>query len=274
MFGSTILEMAIGLALIYLLLSLICSVINELFAGIFDRRALHLEQGIAALLQDLRMGGEYGLPDRSVIVLDEASMAGTRQLAELLDHADAAKAKVVLVGDPHQLPEIDAGGAFRALVLRTDPIELTNNRRQRNEWERESLDHLREGRTAEAIERYRRHGRIVLGEGAEDVRQRLVADWWQAAGDAAMIALRRADVADLNARARALMQSHGRLGTDERRRIRRNTARTGRNRKSSTRPARDNRAAESSRRISRIHHSAGRHRNKVLGSLRPNRTRT
>jgi hypothetical protein len=52
MFGSTILEMAIGLALIYLLLSLICSVINELFAGIFDRRALHLEEGIAALLRD------------------------------------------------------------------------------------------------------------------------------------------------------------------------------------------------------------------------------
>ncbi|TML36534.1 MAG: conjugative relaxase, partial [Actinobacteria bacterium] len=191
-------------------------------AAVARRAARELEDGagiestsLAALLQDLRMGGEYGLPDRSVIVLDEASMAGTRQLAELLDHADAAKAKVVLVGDPHQLPEIDAGGAFRALVLRTDPIELTNNRRQRNEWERESLDHLREGRTAEAIERYRRHGRIVLGEGAEDVRQRLVADWWQAAGDAAMIALRRADVADLNARARALMQSHGRLGTDE-----------------------------------------------------------
>jgi hypothetical protein len=62
------------------------------------RRAAHeLQDGagiestsLAALLEDLRLGGDYGLPPRSVVVLDEASMAGTRQLAELLVHAEAA----------------------------------------------------------------------------------------------------------------------------------------------------------------------------------------
>ena len=39
-------------------------------------------------------------------------MVGTRKLARLIDHATTAGAKVVLVGDPCQLPEIDAGGAF------------------------------------------------------------------------------------------------------------------------------------------------------------------
>jgi ATP-dependent exoDNAse (exonuclease V) alpha subunit len=50
-----------------------------------------------------------------VIVVDEAGMVGTRQLDKLLDHAERAAAKVVLVGDDKQLPEIAAGGAFRAL---------------------------------------------------------------------------------------------------------------------------------------------------------------
>src|SRR5262249_27018419 len=50
-------------------------------------------------------------------------------------------------------------------------------------------------------------------------RTRLVADWWNAARDdlpgSVMIALRRRDVADLNAIGRTLMDTHGRLG-DER----------------------------------------------------------
>jgi hypothetical protein len=188
------------------------------------RRAAHeLQDGagiestsLAALLQDLRLGGEYSLPPRAVVVVDEASMAGTRQLAELLGHAEAVGAKVVLVGDPHQLPEIDAGGAFRALLTRTEPIELHVNRRQREAWERAALDQLRGGRAGEAIARYERHGRVVLGEGAEDVRQRLVEDWWKAAGEgeAAMIAARRDDVADLNGRARELMRASGQLGSE------------------------------------------------------------
>src|SRR5439155_19140544 len=127
-------------------------------AAVSRRAARELEDGagiestsLAALLQDLRVGGDYGLPERTVVVLDEAGMAGTRQLAELLDHADPARAKVVLVGDPHQLPEIDAGGAFRALVVRTDPIELSDNRRQSERWERDALEHLRAGRAAEAL---------------------------------------------------------------------------------------------------------------------------
>jgi conjugative relaxase-like TrwC/TraI family protein len=188
------------------------------------RRAAHeLQDGagiestsIAALLHDLRQGGDHGLPPRAVVVVDEAGMAGTRDLGELLDYAEHARAKVVLVGDPHQLPEIDAGGAFRALLTRSRPIELSENRRQREGWEREALDDLRLGRAEDAIERYERHGRVVLGEGAEDVRQRLVEDWWKAAGEgeAAMIAVRRDDVADLNARARELMRASGNLGSD------------------------------------------------------------
>ena len=67
----------------------------------------------------------------TVLVIDEAGMVGTRVLARALDHAERAGAKVVLVGDPKQLPEIDAGGLLAALAERMPGAELTTNRRQR-----------------------------------------------------------------------------------------------------------------------------------------------
>jgi conjugative relaxase-like TrwC/TraI family protein len=164
-------------------------------------------------LNDHRDGSP--LQPGSVLVVDEAGMVGTRQLARLLDHADAQQVKVVLVGDPHQLPEIDAGGLFRALTTRLPAIELTDNRRQQHTWEQAALDELRHGEVDAALATYRQHGRIHAADTAEQVRATLVDDWWATARDdlpgSVMIALRRHDVADLNHRARAAMLTAGRL---------------------------------------------------------------
>ena len=41
-------------------------------------------------------------------------MVDSATLARLVSHAERAQAKLVLVGDPEQLGEIEAGGLFRA----------------------------------------------------------------------------------------------------------------------------------------------------------------
>jgi ATP-dependent exoDNAse (exonuclease V) alpha subunit len=89
------------------------------------------------LLADLDRGREQ-LDDRTVLVVDEAGMLGSRKLTRLLEHAEQAQAKVVLVGDDRQLASIDAGGGFRALRLRLGASGLTENRRQHQAWEREA----------------------------------------------------------------------------------------------------------------------------------------
>jgi len=173
---------------------------------------------LEALLTRLRDRPMTTLPPRrSVMVVDEAGMVSTRQLAELVDNAARLRAKLVLVGDDRQLAEIEAGGAFRALARRLPVVELTENRRQAAAWERDALALLRHGDPRQALRVYEDHGRVVAGESADDVRRRLVADWWAAldADGALMIAFRRVDVADLNGRARALMRASGRLGTEE-----------------------------------------------------------
>jgi hypothetical protein len=88
---------------------------------------------------------EGGLPAGCVVVLDEAGMAETRLLAPLLDSVDTAGGKLVLLGDPHQLPAVGAGGLFAAIVERQGAIELKENRRQRDELERDALAAIRCG---------------------------------------------------------------------------------------------------------------------------------
>ena len=50
--GSTILEVAIGLVFVYLLLSLICSAVNEWIVGLLSLRAQFLRKGVENLLAD------------------------------------------------------------------------------------------------------------------------------------------------------------------------------------------------------------------------------
>jgi len=187
------------------------------------RAALELEQSAGIRSTTLaRLFGQVDDPrdgsplqPGSVLVVDEAGMIGTRPLARLLDHAEQQSVKVVLVGDPRQLPEIDAGGLFRALTTRLPAIELTTNRRQQHGWEQAALDELRHGNPDAALATYSQHGRIRTADTAQAVRDQLVNDWWDTARHdlpgSIMIALRRDDVAELNHRARTKMLADGRL---------------------------------------------------------------
>jgi conjugative relaxase-like TrwC/TraI family protein len=118
------------------------------------RAAVELEQQagirsetVARLRNDLCHG--YGLAPNSVLIVDEAGMVGTRELADLARHAERANAKLVLVGDDHQLPEIDAGGALAGIAHRIGALELRTVRRQEHDWDRQALTDLRQGRVDE-----------------------------------------------------------------------------------------------------------------------------
>ena len=85
---------------------------------------------VAALLRQSRP-----LEPGTVLVIDEASMLGTRACAELLERVDAARGKLVIAGDTSQLAAIEAGGMLGALASRLDAIELHDNRRQEQAWD-------------------------------------------------------------------------------------------------------------------------------------------
>jgi AAA domain/TrwC relaxase len=168
------------------------------------------------LLLDLQ-GGRIELDRRTVLVVDEAAMVATRKLAPLLQHAERAGAKVVLVGDDRQFASIAAGGGFRALRLRLGASELTVNRRQVEAWEQRAIEDVRAGRIEQAIAAYAEHDRIRAFEARDDRDRALVSDWWQAheAGERPVIyAHRRAQVDQLNGVCQRLRVEAGQLGPE------------------------------------------------------------
>ena len=175
-------------------------------AGTIDRLLAGIERRTTAL------------DDTTVLVVDEAAMVGTRKLARLLAHAEGAGAKVVLVGDPCQLPEIEAGGTFRGLQRRLGASHLTDNRRQTEQWERATLVELRTGDPGRAIDDYVGQDRVHQAATDGAVRDELVDEWmnaWVKGEDVLMVAARLADVDDLNRRARSVLQDECYLGNDQ-----------------------------------------------------------
>jgi Ti-type conjugative transfer relaxase TraA len=184
----------------------------EAGSGIGSRTIASLEHGWAQ--------GRDALTARDVLVIDEAGMIGSRQMERVLSAADAAGAKVVLVGDAEQLQAIEAGAAFRALTERHGAAEITEIRRQREDWQREATRELATGRTGAALDRYEAAGMVSPHETREAARSALV-DGWDAVRQArpeasqVMLAHTRADVAELNQLARGRMRDAGALGEDQ-----------------------------------------------------------
>jgi ATP-dependent exoDNAse (exonuclease V) alpha subunit len=142
----------------------------------------------------------------TVLLVDEAAMLATDDLAALTKAVLAGRAKLVLVGDPAQIGPVErAGGLLPALANRVGAIELTGIRRFTQPWEADSTQQLRRGNPA-IWARYAAHDRI---HPAPDLEQALdaVHERWQAAtdagSDALMMARARTDVDALNHRARA-----------------------------------------------------------------------
>ena len=157
------------------------------------------------------------LPSGVVVVVDEAGMVGTRQLAAVSDLVEQAAGKLILIGDDRQLPEIDAGGLFRALTNRLPTIELTENVRQEHGWERTALTELRDGSVDKAVEMYRQHKRLIIGHDRDDTISRAVADWYRhviTTGDLTsglLIGYDNGTVAELNQQARSHLTVSQRL---------------------------------------------------------------
>ena len=164
--------------------------------------------------------GREELGNRDVIVIDEAGLVGTRQLARVLQRAEEAGAKVVLVGDPEQLQAIEAGAPFRGIAEQVGSAELTEVWRQQIDWQKEATRQFASGHTAEALNAYESRGFIRAVGSRDEARDALLAAWQQdRLGNPRisqlMLAYTRDEVYRLNQSARELRRAAGELGRGE-----------------------------------------------------------
>ena len=151
-----------------------------------------------------------------VFVIDEVGMVGSRQLAAFIGEAEQRGAKIVLVGDHEQLQAIGAGAPFRAIAERIGHAELSEIRRQRQDWQREASVSFATHKTADGLAAYRDHGDIHFAASGDEARAAIVRDYLadredRPDGSRVAMAHRRVDVRAINDAIRAGLQQRGEL---------------------------------------------------------------
>ncbi len=156
------------------------------------------------------------LNSKTIIVVDEAGMLGTRQMSELIHEVKKAKARLILVGDEKQLQPIDAGNPFKAIGERIGRSELTDIKRQSDFWAREAVKDFSRGESEKGLKAFAERDLLRVSETRKDAMQELVKDWTAEKSenlqDSLMIAGTRAEVSKLNRLAQSERLADGELG--------------------------------------------------------------
>jgi len=173
---------------------------------------------IASIEHQWEQGRDLLTPNH-VLVIDEAGMIGSRQMERVLFEAEKRGAKVVLVGDPEQLQAIEAGAAFRSVAERHGSVEITEVRRQYEDWQRDATRQLATGRTGEAIQAHQDHDAVHAAATRDEARDALIDRWDRersADSGASRIILThtREEVQALNVAARDRLRIAGALGDE------------------------------------------------------------
>ena len=182
-----------------------------------DKEANISSTSVAKLQFDTAKG-DVVLNSKTVLVIDEAGMIGTRPMADLVEKCEQAGAKIVLVGDTKQLQAIEAGAAMRAVGERIGMVELTEVRRQTAEIDRNIARDFREGRATEALQKIDGLGRLSIEKNMPAAQDKAVSNFLadQKEGKTSLlIAATRAEVSDLNQKVRAELQAAGSVSKEQ-----------------------------------------------------------
>ena len=156
------------------------------------------ELGIATssidrLLLDLQ-AGRQSLDRNTVVFVDEAGMAGFDVMEKLIELSAQSGAKLILTGDPEQLPAVARGNVLRKLTqmeaLVTSPDALMYlgrnladwNRisRQKQDWAKQASMYFSQGFVGEGLRKYESrncvHGAMTATHLGEDIAQAYLQD--------------------------------------------------------------------------------------------------
>ncbi|MBB5040549.1 MobF family relaxase [Prosthecobacter dejongeii] len=158
------------------------------------------------------------LTEKTVLILDEAGMVGTKHMSRLIKEAEKAKAKLVLVGDAKQLQPVDAGGPFAAIVDLLGDVRMTEIIRQKEPWAREAVLDMANGVASRALEAFASRGQVSITDDKSQARSVLLKAW-EVAGlekpqENLILTGTNQDAVILNRDAQAVRKKQGYLGDE------------------------------------------------------------
>jgi Ti-type conjugative transfer relaxase TraA len=158
------------------------------------------------------MNSRVSVPSRALVVVDEAGMVGSESYLELLKVVRDNKASLVLAGDDRQLGSIEVGGMLRLLSERYGATEMSEIRRQGNEWGRRVSESFAKGDVEDGIHILNEQKKLVIAKDKATSCSELLEHWSRSdyvAEDRLMLTIANKDVDALNAGARHILKSRG-----------------------------------------------------------------
>jgi ATP-dependent exoDNAse (exonuclease V) alpha subunit len=132
------------------------------------------DAGISAdTLQGFLVRPSQQNPDRHLYMLDESSLASTKQVRDFLAKLESSD-RVLLIGDTRQHQGVEAGKPFEQLVnagMKTTQLDQIVRQRAAPELLR-AVEHLSRGEVAEGVALLEQQGRVTE---ISDAQQRIVA---------------------------------------------------------------------------------------------------
>ena len=121
--------------------------------------------------------GRLELGSKSVLVIDEAAMVGTRLMKKLTSIVESAGGQLILVGDARQLQPVEAGGPFAEIASRVGESKLEDIQRQKDIWARESVHHFASGQSTKGLKAYAERGLLHVAETRVEAVSELIKAW-------------------------------------------------------------------------------------------------
>ena len=144
---------------------------------------LNKESGIESKTIASWLNPKQEIDARTVVIIDEAGMVGSKQMDEVTQKVERSKAKLILVGDERQLQPISAGGILYAIdrqVVQIAPdfsTSVNDIKRQREGWMKEVVMMAAQGRTGEALEALDQNKKINFYQNSSEARTALVDEF-------------------------------------------------------------------------------------------------
>lgn len=184
-------------------------------AKILEHDAQISSRAIAGFLNDVR-DGKQRLDSKTVLMIDEAGLNGSKDAERLVDAAKKANAKIVFLGEESQLSPVSAGPAMSIMIDAAGAQSLETIRRQKDEQERQMVADFRDGKSDLALEHLEREGRLSMHRNINTAKSALIRDWEEfthknPAKTTLIMAVKNADVRTLNDQVRKILRDRGEL---------------------------------------------------------------
>lgn len=162
--------------------------------------------------------GNLEVNNKTVLILDEAGMVGSRDMQKLLMIVENHHAQIKLVGDSYQLNAVMAGSAFNHIQQNLDhknTASLENIQRQRSNEMKEASQHLSKHNVDQALEIYKALDKVNEYESHELALVKTIQSWSLDQGESKlMLAHSNRDVNELNFMARSILIKDGKLSAE------------------------------------------------------------